>query len=260
MVLATGLSESERAERIADLRRRISGMPGGDDPGAPAPAAPEVGGGRGVSRHASVPGLHAERGPALPESLASLLPGGVLPAGRVVGVAGGAGLRVGLLAAATASGARCAVVGYPALGLAAIHEQGGDLDRLALVPQPGSDAAAVVSVLLDGFEVVVVDPAVCVVSPSRGRVLAGRARTSGAVLLVGPAWPGADVLLQSRACVYGGIGAGHGRLESQVRSVRGSGKSGLPRSVEWVVGRRACGAPAAVTGAGSPPGVVERAG
>src|SRR5699024_5073090 len=133
--------------------------------------------------------------------------------------AGGAGLRVGLLASATASGARCAVVGYPTLGLAAVEEQGGDLDRLAMIPEPGADAASVVSVLVDGFDVVMVDPAVCVVSPSRGRVLAGRARVSGAVLLVGPAWPGVDVLLQSRACVYGGLGSGSGRLESQTTFV-----------------------------------------
>ena len=74
------------------------------------------------------------------------------PAGRVTAVSGSATLRVGLLAAATAAGARCAVVGWPELGVAAVAEQGGRLDCLALVPDPGPDPAAVVSVLLDGLD------------------------------------------------------------------------------------------------------------
>ena len=173
-------------------------------------------------------------GVAVPESVAHLVPGGVLPAGRVTAVSGSATLRVGLLAAATASGARCAVVGWPELGVAAVAEQGGRLDCLALVPDPGPDPAAVVSVLLDGLDLVLLGPAVAAVAPSRARVLGGRVRAAGAVLLVGPGWPGAELTLAGRHCRYGGLGAGTGRLASVSTVVRCSGRAAPARTAEWV--------------------------
>ena len=173
-------------------------------------------------------------GVAVPESVAHLLPGGVLPAGRVTAVSGSATLRVGLLAAATAAGARCAVVGWPELGVAAVAEQGGRLDCLALVPDPGPDPAAVVSVLLDGLDLVLLGPGVPAVAPSRARVLAGRVRVSGAVLLVGAGWPGAELTLAGRHCRYGGLGAGAGRLASVSTVVRCSGRAAPARTAEWV--------------------------
>ena len=179
----------------------------------------------------SVPGVP---GVPVPESVAGLLPGGVLPAGRVTAVAGSATLRVGLLAAATAAGVRCAVVGWPELGVAAVVEQGGRLDCLALVPDPGPDPAAVVSVLIDGLDLVLLGPAVAAVAPSRARVLAGRVRTAGAVLLVGAGWPGAELTLAGRHCRYGGLGAGAGRLASVSTVVRCSGRAAPARTAEWV--------------------------
>lgn len=189
-------------------------------PDAAAPASPAA---------QPVPGV------PVPGSVAGLLPGGVLPAGRVTAVAGSATLRVGLLAAATAAGVRCAVVGWPELGVAAVAEQGGRLDCLALIPDPGPDPAAVMSVLLDGLDLVLLGPAVASVAPSRARVLAGRVRAAGAVLLVGPGWPGADLMLAGRHCRYGGLGAGAGRLASVSTVVRCSGRSApAPRTAEWV--------------------------
>lgn len=170
----------------------------------------------------------------MPESVASLLPGGVLPAGRVTAVAGSATLRIGLLAAATASGARCAVVGWPELGVAAVAEQDGRLDCLALIPDAGPDPAAVVSVLLDGLDLVLLGPGVPAVAPSRARVIAGRVRVAGAVLLVGSDWPGADLTLAGRHCRYGGLGAGAGRLVSVSTVVRCSGRAAPARMAEWV--------------------------
>lgn len=173
-------------------------------------------------------------GVPVPRTVAGLLPGGVLPAGRVTAVAGSATLRVGLLAAATAAGVRCAVVGWPELGVAAVAEQGGRLDCLALVPDPGPDPAAVVSVLIDGLDLVLLGPAVAAVAPSRARVLAGRVRTAGAVLLVGAGWPGAELTLAGRHCRYGGLGAGAGRLASVSTVVRCSGRAAPARTAEWV--------------------------
>jgi len=46
----------------------------------------------------------------------------------------------------------------PDLGLLAAYELGVDLERLALVPEPGPDWPQVVAALLDGIDVVVVAP------------------------------------------------------------------------------------------------------
>ncbi|HBD22244.1 MAG TPA: hypothetical protein DC059_06615 [Dietzia sp.] len=250
MVVATSpvdLSGLGREERVTELRRRLAAMPGGGAPAAvraqapagpasvvsapsapSAPAAPVAPVAPAEAAEIAVPGV------AVPGSVAPLLPGGVLPAGRVTAVSGSATLRVGLLAAATAAGARCAVVGWPELGVAAVAEQGGRLDCLALVPDPGPDPAAVVSVLLDGLDLVLLGPGVAPVAPSRARVLAGRVRAAGAVLLVGAGWPGAELTLAGRHCRYGGLGAGAGRLASVSTVVRCSGRAAPARTAEWV--------------------------
>lgn len=237
-----------RAERVTELRRRLAAMPGGGVPAAAraqtpvgtTPAVPVSVAAAGSEEaeasavpEVAVPGV-AVPGVVVPGSVAPLLPGGVLPAGRVTAVSGSATLRVGLLAAATASGVRCAVVGWPELGVAAVAEQGGRLDCLALVPDPGPDPAAVVSVLLDGLDLVLLGPGVASVAPSRARVLAGRVRAAGAVLLVGPSWPGPEVTLAGRHCRYGGLGAGAGRLASVSTVVRCSGRTAPSRTAEWV--------------------------
>lgn len=256
MVMAASpvdLSGLGREERVTELRRRLAAMPGGGAPAAvraqapagsasvvsapsappvssvpPAPSAPAAPVAPEGAAEIAVPGV------AVPGSVAPLLPGGVLPAGRVTAVSGSATLRVGLLAAATAAGARCAVVGWPELGVAAVAEQGGRLDCLALVPDPGPDPAAVVSVLLDGLDLVLLGPGVAPVAPSRARVLAGRVRAAGAVLLVGAGWPGAELTLAGRHCRYGGLGAGAGRLASVSTVVRCSGRAAPARTAEWV--------------------------
>lgn len=213
----------------------VVSAPGAVAPLAPAPVGPAEPTGVAAPVGAPVPApAAAVPGVAVPDSVAALLPGGVLPAGRVTAVSGSATLRVGLLAAATAAGARCAVVGWPELGVAAVAEQGGRLDCLALVPDPGPDPAAVVSVLLDGLDLVLLGPGVAAVAPSRARVLAGRVRAAGAVLLVGAGWPGAELTLAGRHCRYGGLGAGAGRLASVSTVVRCSGRAAPARTAEWV--------------------------
>src|SRR5439155_174136 len=71
-------------------------------------------------------------------------------AGRPVWSAGATSLLLALIAAASRAGSWCAVVGVPALGVAAADGLGVALDRLALVPYPGPDWATVVAALLDG--------------------------------------------------------------------------------------------------------------
>ena len=255
-----------RSDTVAALRRRLAEMPGSGvvaAAGSALPARVERSDAGPVGRARPEPGPPGARGAvpagvALPEGLAGLLPGDVLPAGRITALGGGSGLRAGLLAAATAAGARCAVVGCPDLGLAAVAERGGRLDSLALVPDPGPEPAAVVSVLLDGLDLVLVDPRLPVPAPSRARVLAGRVRACGAVLLVGPGWPGADVSLEGRACGYSGLGEGSGRVRSVATVVRCSGRGVAPASLRWTVGTCRPQAPGAVPASAEAAGDVVR--
>lgn len=227
-VVSAGESPAERAPEA------LSPEALSPDTVSPAVLSPEALPGEALSGAGGARAVPSVPGVPVPESVAGLLPGGVLPAGKVTAVAGSATLRVGLLAAATAAGVRCAVVGWPELGVAAVAEQGGRLDCLALVPDPGPDPAAVVSVLIDGLDLVLLGPDVAGVAPSRARVLAGRVRSAGAVLLVGPGWPGTELTLAGRHCRYGGLGAGAGRLVSVSTLVRCSGRAAPPRTAEWV--------------------------
>lgn len=159
--------------------------------------------------------------------LGALLPDGGLPRGGVVGIrsgavgGGGSSLLLSMVAAIQAgdgsgigAGGACwaALVGVPELGLLSAAELGVQLDRLAVVPDPGDDALQVISVLADGVEVIVTGAPRAAVPPARVRVLRGRLRTNGAVLLVAGDWPGADLVLTAQASRWSGLGNGHGRL------------------------------------------------
>lgn len=162
----------------------------------------------------------------LPGDLRSVVPSGAVAPGQVVALAGGHSLVVALVAAATAAGKRCAIIGYPALGLAAVAAEGGDLSQVALVPSAGADPGVVASVLLDGMDMVVLDPACGRIPPARARVLAGRARSAGTVLVAGARdWPGADLHLESATSRCAGLDHGYGRIFSACSPVLARGKA-----------------------------------
>ncbi|HJE91939.1 MAG TPA: hypothetical protein K8V11_13120 [Dietzia timorensis] len=162
----------------------------------------------------------------LPGDLRSVVPSGAVAPGQVVALAGGHSLVVALVAAATAAGKRCAIIGYPALGLAAVAAEGGDLSQVALVPSAGADPGVVASVLLDGMDMVVLDPACGRIPPARARVLAGRARSAGTVLVAGVRdWPGADLHLESATSRCAGLDRGYGRIFSACSPVLARGKA-----------------------------------
>jgi len=186
-------------------------------PAAPvAPAAPE--------RHEPTAPLH---GPDLPVAadVRHLLPGGVLRRGRTVVVSGSRSLLLALLARASADGAWVAVVGLPALGLVAAAEAGVDLDRLALVPDPGLDAPVALAALLDGMDVVVVGPGAALADADRRRLQA-RARERGTVLVTATAWPGAHVVLDAAPEGWSGARGGAGWLRRQRVVVERTGRAG----------------------------------
>jgi hypothetical protein len=205
--------DSDRQQVLAELRRSIA---------APAAVAP-AGGGSVLT---------------VPEPLADVLPRGGIPAGSVVGLAGSGGttsLLFSLLAAP--ANAWSALVGMPDLGLLAAAELGVELDRLALIPDPGPDVLQVLSILADGADIIAVAPARSATgaaglgaSPARMRVLTARLRQSGAVLLVAGRMPGADLMLDCRVEGWTGMGRGHGRLRNRELVVEVSGKGAAGRS------------------------------
>lgn len=216
---------ADRLQVVAELRRRLADT-------APPPAAPPtdrdtvpvLGGSAGV-------GVGPLPGGVLPmlSPLDALLPQGGLPRGSVVslqpedGSTGLTSLLFTLLAGPTRPWS--ALVGFGDLGLAAAAELGVDLNRLVLVPDPGVDVLQILSVLIDGVDVIAVSaPKGPIGSASRQRVLLGRLRQRGAVLLaVGP-WPGADLSLTVSVAGWRGLGVGHGRLRDRELVVRLAGR------------------------------------
>lgn len=181
--------------------------------------------------------------------LADLLPRGGLPRGRVISVVAdgidnvggdcggsddteidaklGAGGASSLLLSLLAGPERrwSALVGLPGIGLLAAAELGVDLERLVVVPDAGPDVLHVLSVLADGVDLIAVGaPGGPMVTPSRLRVLSGRLRQHGAVLLVAGQWPGADLVLNARHTGWVGIGRGHGRLRDRELTVSVGGR------------------------------------
>ncbi|MEV6527417.1 hypothetical protein AB0M43_36385 [Longispora sp. NPDC051575] len=148
--------------------------------------------------------------------LAAVLPDGGLRRGTTVAVASSASLLIELMAGTSRAGGWCAVVGMPAFGALAAAAAGVDLNRLALVPDPGSRWPEAVAAMVDGFDLVVVAPGAARVTGSLAGRLDARVRQRGAVLVAfGVAtWPGADVLLDvdHEASAWRGLRRGRGRL------------------------------------------------
>ncbi len=166
--------------------------------------------------------------------LAAALPRGGLARGSVVSVLGQGATSLLFTLLAGPVGCWSALVGMPGLGLRAAAELRMDLDRVAIIPDPGADVLQVVSILIDGVDLIAVTlPASARPTPSRQRVICGRLRQRGGVLLVAGPWPGADLVLTARWAGWHGLGRGHGRLRDRELVVQ-------------VGGRRAAGRVAAV--------------
>ena len=140
-----------------------------------------------------------------------------------------------LLAEATQQGSWAAVAGMPELGVTAAAEIGVDLDRSVLVPNPRPEVVAVVSALIDGFDLVVLGPdAVRGVQPQLARRLAGRVRNRGAVLVTAGVWPGVDLELSVSNRKWRGLtedGFGHLEYRDVVVTSRGRDAAVRPQTV-----------------------------
>lgn len=163
--------------------------------------------------------------PAHP-ALAALLPGGGLRAGSSYSLAPSSVLLSALLAPPSQHGSWCAVVGWPEFGTEAAAGSGVVLERMVLVPAPGSRWMSVVATLVEVMPLVAVRPPGRVSEAEAAR-LAARLRDRGAALLVQGPWPQADAALELADPRWSGAGRGQGYLTRRevtvtVRSRRSS--------------------------------------
>lgn len=166
-------------------------------------------------------------------AIAGLLPWDGLRRGATVVVRGSTSLLFALLARATETGSWAALVGMPNLGLRAAAELGVAVERLALVRHPGTNLPKVVAALLDGVDLVAVDPTR--LADAQLRRLSARARHRGAVLVSTGSWPGADLELTKETAAWTGLGDGHGHLSTRETQVRARGRGAASRPTEaWL--------------------------
>jgi hypothetical protein len=178
--------------------------------------------------------------PPLPvaEELRELLPDGGLKRGSVVAVEGSRLLMLALLGEASKAGAWIAAIGFPELGITAAHEAGIVLERLVLVPDPGTKWLEVMGVLIDGMQIVVAQAPPGGVTDAQARTLTARARQRGTVLIpIGrgllraglSGWPSPDLVVERTGGRWHGIGMGHGRLRWMEAEITSRGRGGAVR-------------------------------
>ncbi|MBF6174399.1 hypothetical protein [Nocardia blacklockiae] len=165
---------------------------------------------------------------AVPGGIGDLLPGGGLARGSVVGRRGSTGILAGLLAAATGAELWAAIVAGPRqrIGLLAVTEMGGRLDRLAVIDASGGDPLEIAAVLSDGIPMIVCDTSVTV-PPKRAQALTAKIRGQRGVLVITDRVSGLrpDVTLRARPVGYRGLGAGCGRVQEVRVAVEVAGRN-----------------------------------
>jgi hypothetical protein len=173
--------------------------------------------------------------PVLPP-LAQLLPHGGLRRGAVVTVSGSFRLALALAAGITQAGLWAAVVDVPELGVVAAAETGNALQRLVLIPNPGTQWTRVVATLLDAIDLVIIRPPTTG-SQTVGHQLATRAREHRNVLVVLGAWPSPDLNFHVHHEPWIGLEAGAGYLQQRRARViiTGRGSATRPREARlWL--------------------------
>jgi len=168
-------------------------------------------------------------------AIAGLLPGGGLQQGAAYSVDKSAMLLMTLLAAPSAAGTWCGVVGVPEFGVEAAQHFGVDLDRLVLVPHPGDQWLAVTAAIADVMGIVVTRPPKRATDSNIQR-LSARLRQRGTTMLVLGNWPQTEAMLSLSHSEWHGIGDGHGHLAAREVTVTVTNRmTGRPRSARlWL--------------------------
>ena len=155
-----------------------------------------------------------------------ILPFGGLRPGATVGITGIGATSLGLaLVAHPSKELWTAAVGLSALGLRAAAELGVSLDRLIVIPDPGTQSTSVLAALVDSFDVVVAPPP----HARDARRITGRVRERDAVLVVMGRSAECDLTLQGTAATWHGIGRGYGHLRTRTLDVTITGRGAASR-------------------------------
>jgi hypothetical protein len=168
-----------------------------------------------------------ERSLPMLDGLRAVLPTG-LRAGATYSVTGSTSLALALLAGPSQQGSWCGVLGLPHLGTEAAAGLGIELDRLVLVPDPGSRWLTVAAAMAEVLGVIVAAPAR--VTPAEASRLAARLRQRESTLIVLGPWPQADAVLHATTNAWTGIGRGHGHLTSRQLRIETTPRGGRARS------------------------------
>ncbi|THJ68730.1 hypothetical protein E8P82_02205 [Arthrobacter echini] len=171
--------------------------------------------------------LDSRRMPTVP-ALARILPGGGLQSGSSYAVRNSCTLAMALLAGPSATGAWCCVIGVPDFSAEAAQGLGINLERLILIPDPGSQWLSVTAALVDVVSVVLVR-APDHLAPSEWARLKARLRQRGAALITLGAWKQSDSTLGVAESAWEGLGAGTGHLRTRRMKITATQPSGRLR-------------------------------
>lgn len=173
--------------------------------------------------------------------LSPLFRRGGLPRGELVTVTGELSLSCGLatIAAATREQKWCAGIGLGEPAVSSIADLGVDLDHFVNLATPGEDWLRVASILIESFDIVLVDPGFAPSASERARLLAKIRERRMSLISLRP-MSGSTEQIEIADTRWSGAEHGRGRLQSclvRARSQTGShrfllpGPSGTPASV-----------------------------
>lgn len=171
--------------------------------------------------------LDSRRLPTIP-ALARILPGGGLQSGGSYAVRNSTTLAMALLAGPSATGAWCSVIGMPDFSVEAAQGFGINLERLILVPDPGSQWLTVTAALVDVVSIILTR-APDRVAPTECARLKARLRQRGAALITLGAWQQSDSTLGVAESAWEGVGVGTGHLRARRMKITATHPSGRLR-------------------------------
>lgn len=171
--------------------------------------------------------LDSRRMPTVP-ALARILPGGGLQSGGSYAVRNSTTIAMALLAGPSATGAWCSVIGVPDFSVEAAQGFGINLDRLILVPDPGTQWLTVTAALVDVVSIVLTR-APEHLAPTEGARLKARLRQRGAALITLGTWQQSDSTLGVAESAWEGLGSGTGHLRARRMKITATQPSGRLR-------------------------------
>lgn len=159
----------------------------------------------------------------LDPALEGLLPDPGLRVGSSYSISPSPSLLGALLAAPSQKGSWCAVIGMPTIGIEAMNDLGVELERLILVPDPGSRWLTVATALSEVVPLIAVHPRSRVADADVSRLNA-RLRDRGCTLLVTAPWPQSEATITVEETEWHGLGSGWGLLAERTVTLRSSGR------------------------------------